>query len=303
VKGKFRVATLAAIAFGASLPASATSAVIVGQTFMPTSTCVAPITVLQSATPAEDRQYRVQAPGVLTSWSYQAPAQVVPIRFKVGSRVSGDSFQIDAESETKTPIPNELNRFTDVSIPVDPGDVIGLFFQGGEGEVMCGRSALDYNFHFLDAHVAPGPARVWNAGEGLQLNVAATLEADIDRDGFGDETEDHCPTDAATQGPCGPDSEPPETTIIKPDSEPPETTIIKPAPDKLSGHRTKVRFIADEPQARFQCKLDAKRFRRCRSPKWIKHLDAGWHKFKVRAIDQAGNVDPSPAKDKFKVVD
>ena len=28
----------------------------------------------------------------------------------------------------------------------------------------------------------------------------------------------------------------------------------------------------------------------------------GKHKFKVRAIDAAGNVDPSPAKDKFKVV-
>ena len=28
----------------------------------------------------------------------------------------------------------------------------------------------------------------------------------------------------------------------------------------------------------------------------------GKHKFKVRAIDAAGNTDPSPAKDKFKVV-
>ena len=31
-------------------------------------------------------------------------------------------------------------------------------------------------------------------------------------------------------------------------------------------------------------------------------LKPGKHKFKVRAIDAAGNIDPSPAKDKFKVV-
>jgi len=35
----------------------------------------------------------------------------------------------------------------------------------------------------------------------------------------------------------------------------------------------------------------------------MKHLDEGKHKFKVRATDAAGNTDPTPAKDKFKVVD
>lgn len=298
---KVGVAALVAIGLGVSLPVSAGSAVIVGQTFTPTSACESPITILQSGSAADDRQYRVQARGVLTSWSYQAPAQVIPIRFKVGSRLSGDSFQIDAQSQTETPIPNQLNLFTDISIPVDAGDVIGLFFQGGEGDVMCGRSTLDYNFHFLDAHVPPGSAQAWSAGEGLQLNVSASLEADADADGFGDETEDGCPADAAIQGPC-PGTEP-RPQLDQPDNDPPETSIIKPAPNKLFGHRVKFRFIAYEPQARFQCKLDAKRFRRCRSPKSFKHLAPGWHRFKVRAIDQAGNVDPSPAKDSFKVVD
>jgi hypothetical protein len=34
------------------------------------------------------------------------------------------------------------------------------------------------------------------------LLAAGTVEADADRDGFGDETQDACPTNAATQGPC-----------------------------------------------------------------------------------------------------
>ncbi len=35
-----------------------------------------------------------------------------------------------------------------------------------------------------------------------ELLVAATIEPDADHDGFGDETQDACPTQATTQGPC-----------------------------------------------------------------------------------------------------
>jgi hypothetical protein len=53
----------------------------------------------------------------------------------------------------------------------------------------------------------------------------------------------------------------------------------------------------------FEGNLDKKKFKACDSPRKVKRLDEGKHKFKVRAIDAAGYVDPSPAKDKFKVVD
>src|SRR6185312_11054602 len=35
-----------------------------------------------------------------------------------------------------------------------------------------------------------------------ELLVAAVIEPDADHDGFGDETQDQCPTQATTQGPC-----------------------------------------------------------------------------------------------------
>ena len=35
-----------------------------------------------------------------------------------------------------------------------------------------------------------------------ELMVAATIEPDADKDGFGDETQDQCPRQATTQGPC-----------------------------------------------------------------------------------------------------
>ncbi len=87
------------------------------------------------------------------------------------------------------------------------------------------------------------------------------------------------------------------------DTDPPETTITKDAPKKTDESKVKFKFISDEPDSTFECKADKKPFKSCKSPKMVKRLDEGKHKFKVRAIDAAGNVDPSAAKDKFKVVD
>ena len=63
------------------------------------------------------------------------------------------------------------------------------------------------------------------------------------------------------------------------------------------------KFKSDEPGSSFECKVDKKRWKPCTSPKRVKRLDEGRHTFKVRAIDASGNVDPTPAKDQFKVVD
>ena len=87
------------------------------------------------------------------------------------------------------------------------------------------------------------------------------------------------------------------------DTDPPQTKITKGAPNKLDTHKVKFKFTSSEPDSNFECKLDKKAFKPCTSPRRVKHLDEGKHKFKVRAIDAAGNVDPSAAKDKFKVVD
>ena len=84
--------------------------------------------------------------------------------------------------------------------------------------------------------------------------------------------------------------------------------LTKGAPKKLDKSKVKVKFSSDEPNSTYECKLKGKgldqavkQFGDCDSPRKYRHLDQG--KFKVRAIDAAGKVDPSPAKDKFKVVD
>ncbi|MCD6015847.1 MAG: hypothetical protein K0R88_1931 [Solirubrobacterales bacterium] len=86
------------------------------------------------------------------------------------------------------------------------------------------------------------------------------------------------------------------------DASAPETQITKDAPNKTEKTKLKFRFKSSEPNSTFECKLDKRAWKLCRSPKKLKQLDEGKHKFKVRAIDAAGNTDRTPAKDKFRVV-
>jgi subtilisin-like proprotein convertase family protein len=81
----------------------------------------------------------------------------------------------------------------------------------------------------------------------------------------------------------------------------PETTITK--KPKTGFKRTaKIKFTSNEPGSTFECKVDSKKFKPCTSPLKLKHLKFGKHKFQVRAIDAAGNVDGSPARAKWTVI-
>jgi Bacterial Ig-like domain len=85
------------------------------------------------------------------------------------------------------------------------------------------------------------------------------------------------------------------------DTDSPETTIDKGPKKKSHKRKAKFRFSSDEPGSSFECKLDRKPFKACDSP-FKKKVKPRKHKFRVRAIDQAGNVDATPAKKKFKVL-
>jgi hypothetical protein len=82
----------------------------------------------------------------------------------------------------------------------------------------------------------------------------------------------------------------------------PETTITAGPKAKTHATTVKFRFSSDMPGSTFECKLDKKPFKKCRSPKKYKKLKPGKHVFKVRAIDANGTVDPVPAKRKFRVL-
>jgi len=50
----------------------------------------------------------------------------------------------------------------------------------------------------------------------------------------------------------------------------------------------------------FECKLDKKAYKPC-DASYKRRVKRGKHTFLVRAVDGAGNVDPTPAKRSWKV--
>jgi hypothetical protein len=83
---------------------------------------------------------------------------------------------------------------------------------------------------------------------------------------------------------------------------PPQTLLRKKPPRHTSDRTPTFRFAADEAGVRFECRFDHKKFRRCHSPFTAPKLSFGRHRFQVRARDNEGKVDPTPASYSFRVV-
>lgn len=115
-----------------------------------------------------------------------------------------------------------------------------------------------------------------------ELTFNADIEPDRDGDGFGDETQDSCPSQAAvTTGPC----------------EPPQTTITQ--TKRIGSSGVKVFFTSSDPAATFTCRLDHRRPKPCTSPVRYRDLSSGNHRVFVYSRNEV--VDPSPAVTKVRV--
>ena len=75
----------------------------------------------------------------------------------------------------------------------------------------------------------------------------------------------------------------------------PETAIVSGPADPTSETTADFTFSADEAGATFECSLDGAPFAACSSSQFYSALSPGAHVFEVRALDAAGNVDPTPA--------
>jgi hypothetical protein len=184
-RGRLPLGLIAAItmAVAASGPSPAGAATQIGQTFTP-NVCDDGSTFLQSGSPGG--QYAAPFAGVITSWSFQAPASPPQLKFKVARPAGGNDFTIVGEEGPRTPSASSLNTYP-ARIAVQAGDVIGFSnFTSGA----CERAVPGYTLHRIIGDVPPGTTATFNPLSGLQLDVSATLEPDCDSDGFGDETQD-----------------------------------------------------------------------------------------------------------------
>jgi hypothetical protein len=119
-------------------------------------------------------------------------------------------------------------------------------------------------------------------------------DPDDDNDGIADAS-DACPNvAAATEDGC-------PVAVASSDTSAPETAITEEPKDKTKKTTATFEFSSSEPSSSFQCAVDGQTLTvPCTSPYTVK-VKKGKHTFKVRATDAAGNVDPTPAMDDWKV--
>jgi 6-phosphogluconolactonase (cycloisomerase 2 family) len=91
--------------------------------------------------------------------------------------------------------------------------------------------------------------------------------------------------------------------FVRDDETPPETTITNGPNPRTKRRRASFEFISSEPFSSFECKLDKRGFKPCPSPRGYgkKLLKPGKHTFRVRALDEPGNTDRSPARMRWRI--
>jgi DNA-directed RNA polymerase specialized sigma24 family protein len=88
--------------------------------------------------------------------------------------------------------------------------------------------------------------------------------------------------------------------LILPDTVVPNTEITA-GPKRYGTAKATFQFSASEESAKLECSLDGASYSSCASPKTYGHLHRGHHTFRVRAVDAAGNIDPTPARHAWEV--
>ena len=141
------------------------------------------------------------------------------MKLKVFRRTASPSeFFVVGESAVESPATNATSTFT-TRISVQPGDILGL--AQISGTLNCFFNQTDSSFR-VGLNPDPAVGTTLTGATGIsgdnRLNISATVESDFDGDGFGDDTQDLCSTDATTQASCPP--KPPT-----PDQQPPTVTL------------------------------------------------------------------------------
>jgi hypothetical protein len=178
-------------------------------------------------------------------------------------------------------------------LPVKFGDQIGI--DSTDSLEAVADSASGDTYEYWNPPLPEGGAgTVPNASNGMAstLQVNADVEPDADGDEWGDETQDQCPTDASTHGPC------PVVTLPPPPA--PETTLTLTPKAKSTQKEARFEFNSDQVGATFECSLDGAGFSTCNAPR-ILRVGTGSHNFQVRAVN-SGLTDATPASYDWKVV-
>jgi len=240
-----------------------------------------PSTFVQSQSPSLS-SYSAPTAGVVTAWSHRAgiappSPETISLKLKVvRGQMDPETFEytgsIVAEDGPRSATPGVLNTYSGIRIPVQAGDEIGLAVLT-HAQCAGAGSSIDFIAHRTLSDPPPESTPSWSFPSGEKIDVAAVMEADADADGFGDESQDQCPGDPTTQGPCPPPSS--ETVITSG----PEAVVRETETTATFAFAT---TTSSPPPGHFECRLDDAGFAECASPKTFSSIAVGDHTFFVR---------------------
>ncbi len=196
-----------ALAVGAILaPAGASAATEVGTNCSATGGA-ANYTALQlEQAPGSSLPLAAPAAGVVTKWKVLS-GLALPPGFTLAQKMrvfrstgAPNQFQTVAESSTGL-VATGQNVF-ETRIPVLAGDRFGAYGPAGGAILFCSTANATDLLGLKEGDVSPGTSATYTPAEKLQLALSVTIEPDADGDGFGDESQDSCPQNAALQIPC-----------------------------------------------------------------------------------------------------
>jgi hypothetical protein len=90
-------------------------------------------------------------------------------------------------------------------LTIEAGDELGIGVVGSSSSILNARAATSgATARFSSPSQANGISTSGTANTNLRLLLNADLEPDADHDGYGDQTQDGCPANAAIQADCSP---------------------------------------------------------------------------------------------------
>ena len=187
---------------GLSAPPAAAESAEIGNRCAGNSAPVGKTAVMTAKGGADSLPITPGARGVITRATFNVPA------------LKGATFQTTLKTMRGTGVANEITvvaqsaplpiadgaRTFDVRIPIAAGDLVGAW--GLPGTLLCNTGDSADVVGVIDGDLQPGQTATFTPRAGQAIPVVATVEPDVDGDGYGDDTQDRCARSAALQTAC-----------------------------------------------------------------------------------------------------
>ena len=193
-----RALALAGLLAALGPAAAARAATTVGSDLSSTPTasvCASSCTAFGVSSSSGDPVAVAPFSGVIVGWAVRSASPTATLTLRTLRPVSGTSSYAPVRTGDPQSIPAGVSKYG-ARIPVSAGDIIGIDASGGAK--LFAPSTTFASKVFNPPLPSNNPSATWP--DELLLN--ADIEHDADGDGYGDETQDLCPTDASRHTAC-----------------------------------------------------------------------------------------------------